>query len=89
MISILDHTRKHSCLALFAVLAVSGCAGTQDAPTASEIVKQEPAAGMLAGGKIAYVDDGTCPKGEVKAVRGGAISDLGLRTSVWCVKRPQ
>ena len=40
---------------------------------AVQIFKAEPASGALSRNAIMYVDDGTCPKGEVKKVVGPAV----------------
>lgn len=50
-------------------------------------LKKMPKEGDIPFGKIVYVDDGTCPKGEVKEVTGGSqVKDVPRR--VRCVKRP-
>ncbi|HKO68034.1 MAG TPA: DUF6719 family protein [Burkholderiaceae bacterium] len=50
-------------------------------------LKKMPKPGEIAHGKVVYVDDGECPKGEVKEVTGG--SDVkGVPRKVRCVKRP-
>lgn len=46
-----------------------------------------PKGGDIPFGKIVYVDDGECPKGEVKEVTGGSqVKDVPRK--VRCVKRP-
>jgi hypothetical protein len=52
-----------------------------------EYLTQDPPRGSLEYGKIAYVDDGSCPAGEVKEVTGGNDRKSVPRT-VRCVKRP-
>jgi hypothetical protein len=52
-----------------------------------EMLKKEPPAGQVRYGKIVYVDDGTCPPGEVKEVTGGS-REKSLPRKVRCVKRP-
>jgi hypothetical protein len=52
-----------------------------------EYLKEEPAKGTLPYRKVVYVDDGSCPKGEVKEITGGSQAKSILRT-VRCVKRP-
>ena len=50
-------------------------------------LKQMPKPGEIPHGKVVYVDDGKCPKGEVKEVTGGR--DLKqIPRKVRCVKRP-
>jgi hypothetical protein len=63
------------------LLSILGCAETQYA-------KEKPATGDIPLGQIVYVDDGTCPKGEVKEITGGS-QDKGIPRKVRCVKRPQ
>ena len=70
-----------SLLALGVLLPILGCAETQ-------YVKEKPATGDIPYGKVVYVDDGTCPKGEVKEVTGGS-QDKSIPRTVRCVKRPQ
>jgi len=53
--------------ALF-VLATSACA---------EILKREPPAGQLPAGVTVLVDDGRCPKGQIKEVTGGGNMGSG------------
>ncbi len=52
-----------------------------------EYLKAEPPKGTLLQRKVVYVDDGTCPKGQVKEVTGGNREKSVPRT-VRCVKRP-
>ena len=50
-------------------------------------LKKMPERGEIPYGKVVYVDDGECPKGEVKEVTGG--SDVkAIPRKVRCVKRP-
>ena len=50
-------------------------------------LKSMPKGGDIPYGKIVYVDDGKCPKGEVKEVTGGSqVKDVERK--VRCVKRP-
>ena len=52
-----------------------------------EYRKEEPPKGALPYGQIVYVDDGTCPVGEVKEITGGSLQE-GIPRKVRCVKRP-
>lgn len=52
-----------------------------------EYLKEEPPRGALPYRKIVYVDDGTCPKGEVKEITGGS-QEKSIPRTVRCVKRP-
>lgn len=55
---------------------------------AVEILKKEPPAGQVRYGKIVYVDDGKCPRGEVKEITGGS-REKSIPRKVRCVKRPK
>lgn len=48
-------------------------------------LKEMPEGGDIPFGKVVYVDDGQCPKGEVKEVRGGSRVK-GIARQVRCVK---
>ncbi len=50
-------------------------------------LKKMPKGGDIPYGKIVYVDDGECPKGEVKEVTGGS-QVKNVPRKVRCVKRP-
>ena len=54
---------------------------------AATILKEMPKEGEIPYRKIVYVDDGECPKGEVKEVTGGSRTKLAPR-QIRCVKRP-
>ena len=71
-------------LPLASVLAL--CAATVCA--APMILKEEPAKGVLRVGEVVYVDDGSCPAGEVKKITGGN-QKAGKTRLVECVKRPE
>jgi hypothetical protein len=55
---------------------------------AIEILKEEPPKGTIPLGKVVYVDDGTCPSGEVKEITGGDMR-RSIPRQVRCVKRPE
>jgi len=42
-----------------------------------EIVKKEPPKGALVKGAYVYLDDGSCPKGQLMKVTGGAFAGGG------------
>ncbi len=74
--------KRYSFLALFGAFTVlSGC-------SLHHIVKAEPQPGLLQYGQVVYVDDGSCPSGELKKLTGGDNS-RGISRQVQCVKRPQ
>lgn len=52
-----------------------------------EYLKEEPAKGSIPHGKVVYVDDHTCPRGQVKEVTGGS-EQKGIPRRVRCVKKP-
>ncbi|MDO9404769.1 MAG: hypothetical protein Q7T87_12125 [Polaromonas sp.] len=73
---------------LIAALALSAAACWPAAQAAdSTILKEMPPDRDLRQGRSVYVDDGTCPAGEVKQVTGGN-RDKGIPRRVECVKRP-
>jgi hypothetical protein len=53
-----------------------------------EYLKEDPPLGTLPYGKIVYVDDGTCPAGEVKELTAGN-RQKSISRVVRCVKRPR
>ena len=55
--------------------------------SAEPYLKEMPKDGDIPFRKVVYVDDGECPKGEVKEVTGGSRVKEVPRT-VRCVKRP-
>jgi len=80
---------------IFATFAV-GFAGAQCAPAIAEIsyLKEAPAPGGLRRGEVVYVDDGKCPKGQVKRVTGGGDIGSGKHGGggggriIECIPRP-
>ncbi|MDH3287407.1 MAG: hypothetical protein OEP48_06745 [Betaproteobacteria bacterium] len=54
---------------------------------ATDYLKEVPKSGKLRYGEIVYVDDGTCPKDEVKEVTGGS-REKSIPRKVRCLKRP-
>ena len=69
-------------MALAAILLLQATA-----PGAAEILKEEPPKYSLPRGKVVYVDDGSCPAGEIKEITGGS-RDKGVPRQVRCIKRP-
>lgn len=61
------------------------------AATAQTVMKQEPPLGALKQGQIVLVDDGKCPKGQIRQVVGGDHVEAGgtkrIRRTSSCVKR--
>ena len=56
----------------FAVVATIAVVGPVEAQ-----VKREPAMGAMQEGEIVLVDDGSCPKGQIKRVVGGNHVKVG------------
>lgn len=53
----------------------------------AEYLKEEPPAGSVPYRKVVYVDDGTCPQGQIKEITGGSQTKSVPR-KVRCIKRP-
>jgi hypothetical protein len=51
-----------------------------------EYLKEEPPAGSVPYRKVVYVDDGTCPQGQVKEITGGS-QEKSIPRKVRCVQR--
>jgi len=51
--------------------------GIAGSATAQTTVKREPAMGAMQEGEVVLVDDGSCPKGEIKRVVGGNHIKVG------------
>jgi hypothetical protein len=60
---------------LFAIVVLAGLATAAYA----EMLKREPPLGKLMPGQIVLVDDGSCPKGQIKRVVGGDHVKVGGR----------
>jgi hypothetical protein len=56
--------------------------------TQNQYLKEEPAYGDLRHEQVVFVDDGTCPAGEIKKLTGGNMQ-RSIQRQVQCVKRPQ
>lgn len=70
-------------MALFCV----SVAGSANATQKAQIVKEMPMKGSVRQGEVVYVDDGSCPVGEIRKITGGNQS-TGVSRKVECVKRP-
>ena len=53
-----------------------------------EYLEEEPPKDSLRYGQVVYVDDGTCPAGQVKEITGGNAK-RSIPRKVQCIKRPQ
>ena len=72
------------------ILAAAFCLATSSPAQSQRTIaylKEDPLPGTLPFRKVVYVDDGTCPGGEVKEITGGSQAKL-ISRSVRCVKRP-
>jgi hypothetical protein len=65
-------------LALLALVAVA---------EAQPIVQREPPMGQLRPGQQVYVDDGSCPRGQIRLLTGGNHVDVGGTQRVRRVSR--
>lgn len=52
-----------------------------------EYLKEVPKDGDIPHGKVVYVDDKKCPKGEIKEITGGS-QEKAIPRKTRCVKRP-
>jgi hypothetical protein len=66
---------------------VSGVLVAIAAQAGQIVLKEAPKEGDISYGKVVLVDDGTCPKGEVKEITGGS-SAKAIPRKTRCVKRP-
>ena len=52
-----------------------------------EYLKKVPKDGEVPYGKVVYVDDGKCPRGEIREITGGS-QEKSIPRRTRCVKRP-
>ena len=75
------------CFTFMLAMALGGVAQ----PAFAQILKAEPAMGKLREGQVVLVDDGTCPKGQIKEVTGGNHVKVGgtkqIERSRRCIPR--
>ena len=81
--------RKLNLLMLVSLMLVItlGCTQNQYLK-GDQYLKEEPPPGYLRHEQVVFVDDGTCPAGEIKKVIGGNMSK-SIPRQVQCVKRHQ
>ena len=76
-----------------ALVSIGFVAGLMASAADAQILKQEPPMGSLREGQTAMVDDGTCPKGEIKLVTGGNHKQVGgtkdIKRTTSCIPRPK
>lgn len=68
-------------LTLVMLIVIFGC-------VQSQYLKEDPPSGYLRHEQVVFVDDGTCPAGEIKKVTGGNMQ-RSIPRQVQCIKRPQ
>lgn len=74
---------------------VVGMLSVIQAHASSQILKHEPGMGKLRAGQTVLVDDGSCPKRQIKEVKGGSNRSLktemkqaGFPRTHRCIPRP-
>jgi hypothetical protein len=72
--------RRATCLSLLISITLAATAHAATVGREQDIVD-------LKLGQRVQVDDGTCPAGQVKEVRGAKMSDKGVVRSTACVQR--
>ncbi|UDL88383.1 hypothetical protein LGH82_25090 [Mesorhizobium sp. PAMC28654] len=72
-----------------------GMLGVAQAAAGVQILRHEPGNGRLHAGQAVLVDDGSCPKGQVKEVKAGANRSVssnaklgGSKRTYRCVPHP-
>ncbi len=70
---------------LAAALAVLGA--TPIVQAGPQVLKEAPKDGAIPYGQVVLVDDGKCPKGEIKEITGGS-QQQSIARKVRCIKRP-
>ena len=72
----------------FAVLSAAFALGPLASPaTAQQAVSREQDIVNLRLGQRVLVDDGSCPAGQIKEVRGAKLSSKGIERTRTCVPR--
>ena len=66
---------------------IAGVLAAISAQASQPVLKEVPKDGEIPYRKIVLVDDGTCPKGEVKEITGGS-RERSIPRKTRCVKRP-
>jgi hypothetical protein len=69
------------------VICASGMVLLPPGTAHSEYLKEVPKDGEIPYGKVVYVDDKKCPKGEIKEITGGS-QEKNIPRKTRCVKRP-
>ena len=66
---------------------VAGVLAAIAAQASQPVLKEVPKEGELRRGEVVLVDDGSCPKGEVKEITGGS-REKAIPRKTRCVKKP-
>ena len=72
--------RRATCLSLLISVALATAAHAVTVGREQDITALKP-------GQRVQVDDGTCPAGQVKEVRGARMTDKGVARTIACVPR--
>jgi hypothetical protein len=79
---------QRSAVTLVQVLLVGLCLVVLAAPANAEQVRRESDITDLRLGQRIFVDDGSCPAGQIKQVTGAKLSTAGVVRRIVCVARP-
>lgn len=66
---------------------LAGLLSAAVAQAGQPVLKEVPREGEIQHNKVVLVDDGTCPKGEIKEITGGS-REKSIPRKTRCVKRP-
>ncbi|MGB3271304.1 MAG: DUF6719 family protein [Xanthobacteraceae bacterium] len=81
------HSRPARGIALRATAAAGLLLGAMVTATATTQVSREADIATLRLGQRVLVDDGSCPAGQIKEVKGVALTPTGVTRSRTCVPR--
>jgi hypothetical protein len=79
---------QRSAVILAQVLLGGLCLVALAAPANAEQVRRESDITDLRLGQRIFVDDGSCPAGQIKQVTGAKLSTAGVVRRIVCVARP-
>ena len=79
------------CFQLLPIAVLLGLALVANTAIAATVLKTEPPMGALKPGQRVLVDDGSCPKGQIREVVGGDHYKVGGRNAIErqrrCIRR--
>jgi len=81
-----NHAGNHAMFNLISLLLFAGLLALMS-PSSAQTVSREQDIGDLRLGQRIMVDDGTCPAGQVKEVRGSKMTAGGITRTRACVSR--